>query len=62
MVCRAVVIDAAASFFWPVVIGFWLGRRAKARRDDSIEWEVDRHLTERAKQDSGDRPSRRDLD
>ena len=52
----AVVIDAVVSFFWPVVIGFWLGRRAKARRDDSIEREVDRQLTERAKQDSGGSP------
>ena len=47
----AVVIDAIASFFWPVVAGFWLGRQAKERRDDAIQREVDRQLTERSKQD-----------
>jgi hypothetical protein len=38
---------------WPVVIGFWLGRRAKGRRDDVLEREVQHQLAEeRAKQDS----------
>ncbi len=45
----AVVIGAIASFFWPVVIGFWLGRRARARRDDQIQREVDRQLAEQQK-------------
>jgi hypothetical protein len=33
-----------AAFFWPVVIAFWLGRRARARRDNQIESEVQRQL------------------
>jgi len=31
------------------VAGFWLGRQAKERRDDAIEREVDRQLTDRSK-------------
>jgi hypothetical protein len=47
----AAVIGAVVSFFWPVVIGFWLGRRAQDRRDDSVEREVQRQLAEeRSKQ------------
>jgi hypothetical protein len=37
-------IGALATFFWPVVIGIWLGRRAKARREDQISAEVQRQL------------------
>jgi ABC-type uncharacterized transport system permease subunit len=39
-------IGAVASWAWPVVIAFWLGRRAKSRRDDKIENEVQRQLDE----------------
>jgi uncharacterized membrane protein len=46
----AAVIGAIASFFWPVVAGIWLGRRAKARRDEKIQQEVDRQLAERQRQ------------
>jgi preprotein translocase subunit SecF len=42
----ALVIGAIAAWFWPVVIAFWLGRRAKQRRDDQIESEVQRQLDE----------------
>lgn len=49
----AVVIGAITSLLWPVVIGFWLGRRAKDRRDDDVEREVQRQLAEeRSKQDA----------
>jgi hypothetical protein len=41
------VIGAIAAFFWPVVIGIWLGRRARARRDNQIESEVNRQLDQR---------------
>jgi hypothetical protein len=40
----ASAVGAIASFLWPIVIGFWLGRRAKARRDDAIEAEVARQV------------------
>lgn len=46
----AAVIGAVASFFWPVVIGFWLGRRARARRDEQIQREVDRQMAEKQRQ------------
>ena len=45
----AALLGAIASFFWPVVIGFWMGRRAKARREDSIDKEVQRQLAEQQK-------------
>ena len=38
------VIGNVAAFFWPVVIAFWLGRRAKSRRDSKIEDEVQRQM------------------
>jgi len=46
----AAVIGAVASFFWPVVAGIWLGRRARARRDDQIQKEVDRQMAEKQRQ------------
>lgn len=48
----AVVIGAITSFFWPIVIGFWLRGRARDRRDDAMEREVQRQLAdERTKKD-----------
>jgi hypothetical protein len=44
------VIGGIAAFFWPVVIGFWLGRRAKARRNDQIQTEVQRQLDQERNQ------------
>ncbi len=38
------VIGNVAAFFWPVVIGFWLARRVKQRRDDKIQSEVQRQM------------------
>lgn len=43
----AALIGAIASFFWPVAIGFWLGRRAKQRRQEQIDKEVQRQLDEK---------------
>jgi hypothetical protein len=43
----AALIGAVASFFWPVVAGIWLGRRARDRRDEAIQREVDRQMAER---------------
>ena len=45
----AAVIGAIASFLWPVVAGIWLGRRAKARRDE-IDPEGSRPSDGRAEQ------------
>jgi hypothetical protein len=41
-----VVIGAIAAWAWPVVIGFWLVRRAKKRREGKIEDEVSRQVNE----------------
>jgi Na+/H+ antiporter NhaD/arsenite permease-like protein len=43
------VIGALATFFWPVVIGFWLGRRAKERRENQIQDEVQRQLDQQGR-------------
>lgn len=37
-------IGAVAGWAWPLVIAFWLGRRAKQRRDGKIEDEVQRQI------------------
>lgn len=41
------IVGGIAAFFWPVVIAFWLGRRAKERRNNQIEAEVNRQLDQR---------------
>ena len=41
-----VVIGAVAAFFWPVVIGWYLVRRAKQRREDQIQDEVSRQMNQ----------------
>ena len=47
----ASVLGAIASFFWPIVIGWWLVRRTKRRRNDAIESEVQRQLSEQQRPD-----------
>jgi hypothetical protein len=44
------VIGALATFFWPVVIAFWMGRRVKSRRENQIEAEVQRQLDQQRNQ------------
>jgi hypothetical protein len=43
------VIGGLSTFFWPIVIAFWLGRRAKQRRDDEIQSEVQKQLDQQRK-------------
>ena len=45
----AAVIGAVASFFWPIVIAWFLIRRRKARRDNQIQDEVERQMAEQQK-------------
>ncbi len=45
----AVIVGALVSLFWPWVIGFFLLRRAKDRRDSQIEREVDKRMAEKTK-------------
>ena len=40
----AVVIGAIASMLWPIVIGFFLARRIKQRRQNEIQQEVDKQV------------------
>ena len=39
-------VGAVASWAWPVVIAIWLGRRAKQRREDQIQSEVQRQMNQ----------------
>jgi len=41
-----ILIGGIAAWAWPVVIGIWLVRRAKARRENQIEDEVQRQLNQ----------------
>ena len=43
------VLGGLATFFWPIVIAFWLGRRMKQRRDNEIQEEVNRQLDQRSR-------------
>jgi len=45
----ASAIGAIASFFWPIVIAWWLARRIRHRRDDEVQSEVQRQLAEQQK-------------
>ncbi len=46
----AVVVGALAAFFWPIVVGFFLARRVKQRRNDDIQDEVARQVAAQNKQ------------
>jgi preprotein translocase subunit SecF len=43
----AVVIGAIVALLWPWIIGLWLARRVKNRRDDQIQKEVDKQIAEK---------------
>ena len=40
----ALVIGGICNFLWPIVAGFWLARRAKQRRDNEIQEEVNKQM------------------
>jgi hypothetical protein len=42
----AAIVGAIAAFLWPVVIGFFLVRRAKNRREDEIQAEVAKQMAQ----------------
>ncbi len=42
----ASIVGAIASFFWPIVIAWWLARRIRHRRDNEIQSEVQRKIAE----------------
>ena len=43
----ALVVGGIVSILWPIVFVWWLGRRAKARRNDQISKEVDDQMKAR---------------
>lgn len=47
----ASVLGAVASFFWPIVVGWWLARRVRRRRDDEIQAEVQRQMADQQRSD-----------
>jgi hypothetical protein len=47
----ASILGAIASFFWPIVVGWWLVRRSRARRDNRVQAEVERQLAEQQRTD-----------
>lgn len=42
-----IVIGAVAAFFWPVVIGIFLARRARERQEARIQSEVERQMAQK---------------
>jgi hypothetical protein len=42
----ASIVGAIASFFWPIVVAWWLARRIRHRRDNEIQSEVQRQLND----------------
>ena len=40
----ALVIGGIANLLWPIVAGIWLHRKAKARRENEIQEEVNRQI------------------
>ena len=45
----AIVVGGIGNLLWPIVAGFWLARRAKARRNDRIEAEVTRQVNDQTR-------------
>ena len=46
----AAIVGALCSFFWPIVIAFFLARRVKARRQNEIDEAVAKSMAEQNKQ------------
>lgn len=44
-----VVIGAITSFFWPIVIAWWLVRRHKEKQENQVSAEVQRQLDQQQK-------------
>jgi len=45
----AALIGSLGGIFWPMVVGFFLVRRAKKHRDEKIEEEVNKRVAEQQK-------------
>jgi preprotein translocase subunit SecF len=49
----SIVIGMLCSFFWPIVIAFWLARRVKAKRENEVQAEVERQMAAQQKKPGG---------
>ena len=47
----ALVVGAIVSLVWPWIVGFYIGRRVKDRRDEEVQREVERQLAEKREGD-----------
>jgi Na+/glutamate symporter len=45
LAATAAIVGALAAFIWPIVVGWWLVRRRKNKRDDEIQAEVARQVS-----------------
>ena len=45
----AVIIGGISTWAWPFILSIWLTRRARARRDERIESEVERQVAAQTK-------------
>ena len=48
----AVLVGAAISLLWPWLVGFYIGRRVKERRDEEIQREVEKAIAADRKPDA----------
>jgi hypothetical protein len=46
LAATAAFVGAIAAFIWPIVVGWWLVRRAKGKRDDEIQAEVAKQMAQ----------------
>jgi uncharacterized membrane protein len=42
------VVGAIGTLVWPAIVGIWFMRRAKNRRDEKIQQEVDRQISQKS--------------
>lgn len=40
----AALLGAVGALIWPVIVGWWFVRRAKSRREDEVQKEVERQM------------------
>jgi uncharacterized membrane protein YciS (DUF1049 family) len=43
----AAILGAVGSLIWPVIVGFWFARRARERREDRMQKEIERQIAEK---------------
>jgi heme A synthase len=46
LAATAAIVGAIAAFIWPVIIGWYLVRRGKKRRDDEVQAEVAKQMAQ----------------